>query len=246
MSFEILPWTELHSRFNSHVEKFSRINSGMHAALLGTTRGGKTTLAIGSPSSPGILSQWENCLVLDTTGDPGPLKEYGKPLTKFGGIRGHQRLTIDNMSMKSREKIYKAIQRAVRQGHIAIYADELRQLTDKKFFGMGSLFDHLWLFTAKRGVSLIGGSQAPRWLSSAFYEQSKVHFIFGIRDRRAKKRLSEIAGDVDTLETVLPTLGEFEFAYVGIDGAVSVSKFDLKPVRKPPQSQTGLTVVRTL
>lgn len=245
MSVDVLPWNDLHSLFKSEAAKFFRIKSGMHVALLGTTRGGKTTLAIGSESNPGLLSHWENCLVLDTTGDPGPLKDYGKPLTKFGGIRGHQRLTVSDMTERSRERIHKAIGRAVRQGHTAIYADELRQLIDKKFFGLGPVFDHLWLFTAKRGISLVAGSQAPRWLSSAFYEQSKAHFIFGIRDRRAMKRLAEISGDVDTLELVIPTLNDYQFAYVGTNGAVSVSQFELKPRRKVAR-QPGLTVVRGL
>lgn len=243
-----ISWDECNTLYRKHLASFREKNSGMHTALLATTRSGKTTLAIGNQRSPGLLSHFEHALVLDTTGDPGPLKDYGKPLSRFGNLRGHERLTVNDMGTKSREKIYRAIQRAIRQGHCAIYADELRQLLDKKFFGLAPVFDHLWLFTAKRGVSLIAGSQAPRWLSSAFYEQSKVHFIFGMRDRRAMKRLAEISGDVDTLEETIPKLAEHEFAYVGLDGSVIRSMFDLKPEPKAPRKQspvTGLTVVRS-
>lgn len=215
------------------IAEFRKINSGIHIALLGTTRGGKTTLATGGGNPErGLLAHFEDVLVIDSTSDPGPISRYGKPLNKYGGIHGHRRLTITDMSMKSKQSIHKAISRAVRQGNIAIYADELRQLTDKKFFGLGPLFDHLWLFTAKRGVSVIGGTQAPRWLPSAFYDQSKMHFIFGIRDKRSRDRLSEISGDIDTLRTIIPTLGQWEFAHVGIHGDISVSKFSIKP---PPK-----------
>lgn len=229
----VLSWSDMDALFGEHLNEFHKINSGMHVALLGTTRGGKTTLATGGASGRGILSHWEDCLVLDSTGDPGTIKDYGKPVTKFGAIRGHRRLSVNSMSDKNRELIYKYMNRAVAQGNIAIYADELRQLSDKKFFGLEPILNHTWLFTAKRGVSLVAGSQAPRWLPSSFYDQSKTHFIFGMRDRRAMKRLAEISGDVDTLEMVIPNLQRFQFAYVGMDGEVSISKFEEPP--KPKQ-----------
>lgn len=232
--------------FGEHVNEYRKIKSGIHVALLGTTRGGKTTLATGGPSGNGILAHFEDVLVIDSTGDPGYIKDYGKPVKKFGAIRGHQRLSVSDMSPKSKEKIYKSIQKAVNQGNVAIYADELRQLVDKKFFGLGPLFDHVWLFTAKRGISLIGGTQAPRWLPGSFYDQSKVHFIFGMRDRRAMKRLAEISGDVDTLEMVIPNLARYEFAYVGLDGSVSISKFKIPPKQPPRKTvkESGLTVTQ--
>lgn len=233
--WNVLHWNVLQDQVASEINEFRKINSGIHIAMMGTTRGGKTTLATGGKSGNGLLSHFEDVLVIDSTGDPGFISEYGKPLNRYGGIHGHRRLTVSDMSAASREKIAKTIGRAVRQGNIAIYADEVRQLTDKKFFGLGPLFDHIWLFTAKRGVSLIGGSQAPRWLPSAFYDQSKMHFIFGIRDIRARKRMYEISGDIDTLEPIVPTLPRYWFAYVGLDGDVSVSKFELNSRKATPK-----------
>ena len=239
-----LPWENVNALFAEHLNEYRKIKSGMHVALLGTTRGGKTTLATGGPTGNGILAHWDDVLVIDSTGDPGFIKDYGKPIQRFGKLKGVQRLSVSDMSSASREKIYKAIQRGIRQGSIAIYADEIRQLVDKKFFNLGPLLDHTWLFTAKRDVSLVGGSQAPRWLPSSFYDQSKTHFIFGMRDRRAMKRLAEISGDVDTLEVVIPNLGRWEFAYVGIDGNVSVSKFAMPKRVKSNPDQSRLHVTR--
>ena len=234
-----LTWPEMDALFASEVNEFQSIHSGMHVAMLGTTRGGKTTLATGGGNPErGILRHWEDVLVLDTTGDPGAISQYGKPVNRFKGIHGHQRLTVGDMQPKSKELLHKWIQKAVNQGHVAIYVDELRQITDAKYFGLGPVMDYLWLFCAKKDVSVIGGTQAPRWIPGAFYDQSKVHFIFHIRDDRSMKRLSEISGDTATMKTVIPNLARWEFAHVGLDGDVSTSKFELrKKPEKPPEKK---------
>jgi len=231
-------WDELDKIIESDINERRKIKSGIHVALLGTTRGGKTTLATGSGNTDrGILRNFEDVLILDTTGDPGSIHNYGKPLNKWGSIHGHRRLTVNDMTTKSKEKVYAAIQRAVRQGNIAIYADELRQLTEKKFFGLGPAMDHIWLFTAKKGVSLVGGTQAPRWLPGAFYDQSSIHFIFGIRDKRSKMRLSEISGDTEIILSTIPNLKRYEFIYVSLDGEYFTSKFEMKQTQKQPQEK---------
>jgi hypothetical protein len=221
------------------ISEFRSIKSGVHIALLGTTRGGKTTLATGGGNPErGILRHFEDALILDTTGDPGAISSYGKPLAKLGAIRGHRRLTVSDMTSDTKVKVHKAISKAVKQGNVAIYADELRQLCDKKYFGLGPVMDYLWLFTAKRGVSVIGGSQAPRWLPGAFYDQSKIHLVFGVRDKRSRLRLSEIGGDTETLMDTIPSLQRWEFAHVGLDGDVLVSKFQMVRPRKTLNTRT--------
>ena len=227
MSAPVTVWSEIDTELKEQIGEFRKIHSGIHIGLLGTTRGGKTTLATGGKTGRGILRHFEDCLVIDSTGDPGYISSYGKPFSRYRRIEGHRRLSVSNMSPKSRESIYKAIQKAHSQGNVAIYIDELRQITDKKYFNLGPLMDYLWLFTAKRGISVIGGSQAPRWLPSAFYDQSKIHFLFGNRDKRAMKRIAEIGGDTETLESVLPNLDRWQFAMVGLDGSVKVSKFEM-------------------
>lgn len=231
------------------VQEYQRIRSGIHVSMIGTTRGGKTTLATGNGDrNRGLLRHFEDALILDTTGDPGSISEYGKPLNRVGAIHGHRRLTVTDMTTKSKEKVHKAIQKAVRQGHIAIYADEVRQLADKKYFGLGPTLDYLWLFTAKKGVSLIGGTQAPLFVPGAFYDQAKMHFLFHIRDEYRMKRLAEIGGDTKLLKQVIPQLERFEFAHVTMDGEVYISKFDLKPQRQQKrvtvEREKRLTVTR--
>jgi hypothetical protein len=192
-----------------------------HVAIMAPTGGGKTVLAL-----EGILPHFPNALILDTTGDPNPpMSNYGEPLKKRGPIEGHRRLTVSSLTNESKAKIHKAMEKAFAQGDIAIYCDEVRQLADKRYFGMQPNLEYLWLFGRKRGVSVIGATQAPRFVPSALYDQSRMHFIFRIRDKRAQKRLSEISGDVDTLDAITPNLEQYEFAYVNPLGDVVRSMF---------------------
>lgn len=217
---ETLSWAEINRRLPQDL----RGSSGRmerHVAIVAPTGGGKTTLAI-----RGILPHFEHALIVDSTGDPNPpMVDYGKPVKKFGTIEGHRRLTINDLTSQSAEKIYKHMHRAFEQGNTAIYIDEVRQVADKKYFGLQGALEYIWLFGRKRGVSLIGVTQAPRFVPSALYDQSQLHFIFKIRDIRAQKRLEEISGDIDTLRAITPGLGKFQFAYVNPDGDVVVSKY---------------------
>lgn len=214
-----LPWEQLNSEIASDLKGVGR--NRPHVALLAPTGGGKTTLAL-----KGILPHYQDALILDTTGDPNaPMHGYGEPLKKWGKIEGHRRLVVSSLSREAKGKIHAALTKAFNQGDIAIYVDEVRQMSDKRYFAMQSTLEYLWLFGRKRGVSVVGSTQAPRFVPSAFYDQSRMHFIFRIRDRRAQKRLGEISGDIDTLESVTPYLNEFEFAYVNPKGDVVRSMY---------------------
>lgn len=227
-------WQAIDSAISDALAEYRRMRSGLHISMLATTRGGKTTLATGGSWKPGkgILGHFENALVIDSTADPGMLSEYGKPLRKRGSIEGHRRLTVTDMSNESRLKIHNAMNRAYRQGDVAIYVDEIRQVASKEFLGLADDLNHIWFFGAKRRVSLIGGTQQPVWVPGPFYDQAKLHFLFHIRDVRRMKRLAEIGGDTETLTQVLPNLNRYEFAFVDLDGNVHVSRYELRPVEK--------------
>lgn len=242
------PWFDLRPLIKE--ELTADLTHGNHVAIIAPTGGGKTTLAV-----KGIIPMFRdraNVLLLDTTADP-KLSNYGKPYSKFGKNEGIRRLTVNDLSPESTMKIHKAMNKAYKQGNTVIVFDEVRHITDGKYLGLRAAAESLWLFSRKRENVVIGLTQAPRYVPSAFYDQSRLHFIFRIRDKRAMLRLAEIGGDYDTLKQVLPTLPKFDFAYVNSDGDVTTSRFELPPERRerptlllhPSQPSRRVRVSRT-
>lgn len=219
-----IPWAEMRQYLREDLEPTER-TAGKHFALLAPTRGGKTTLV-----TRGLIPVYREVevpvLVLDTTADP-KLAKFGDRIPRWGDMTGLHRLTIDSLSIDNVRKVYDVVQRAFKQGDILIYVDEIRHVCDKRFMGLGSMMEHLWLFGGKRGVTVGGATQAPRWVPGSFYDQSSAHFLFRIRDERSRKRVQEISGDTKTLQAIIPDLPRWNFAYVSPEGDVSISKLDL-------------------
>lgn len=221
---ESIPWKEFRDILKNDLEPSER-TAGKHFATIAPTRQGKTTLV-----TKGILPIYLNAnvpvLVLDTTADP-KLAKYGERMPRFGDMTDCHRVTISSLSNDSITKIFNAVSRAYKQGDMVIYVDEIRHVCDPKYMGLGKMMENIWLFGGKHGITLGGATQAPRWVPTAFYDQSQVHCLFRIRDIRARKRIAEISGDTKTLDAVIPELARYHFAYVSPDGDISVSKYDL-------------------
>lgn len=219
-----VPWSIMRRQIAKDLKPGSR-DSATHVAILAPTRQGKTTLAI-----KGLLPIYTRAgipvLIIDSTGDP-KLAKMGERLPRVGKLTEVHSVHVDDMSMDSRLKIHKALSRAYAQGDVLIYADEVRQLADKSFFGLGAALDNIWIFGGKRGVTMIGSTQAPRYVPSNFYDQSQAHFLFKIRDLRARRRLAEIGGDTALIMETAADLPKYHWAYVNPDGEVVVSKMDL-------------------
>lgn len=96
-----------------------------------------------------------------------------------------------------------------------VYIDELRIASDK--LGLRSHLETLWIAGRSRGITVIAGTQAPRFVPSEFYDQPRYLAIGAIRDRRALVRLSEIGGDTDMMMDVVPRLRQREFLFVSPD-----------------------------
>jgi len=220
------PWKAL--RESVREELAGDMTRGHHVAVIAHTSGGKTTLV-----TKGLLPMFGDAdvLLLDTSSDP-KLSNYGKPYSRYGKIKGIRRLSVNDYSPESTAKIHRAMSKAYKQGNVVIVFDEVRQIADSKYLGLQSAAESLWLFSRKRENLVIGLTQAPRYVPSAFYDQSQLHFIFRIRDKRALLRLAEIGGDYDTLKQVLPTLEKYEFAHVNSDGDVTTSMFELPRERR--------------
>lgn len=222
---EHVDWDEMRYILREDLAPTER-TAGLHFALLAPTRGGKTTI-----TTKGIIPVYSRVevpvLVIDSTADP-KLRDYGERMPRFGRkFTKVHRLTISDMSDESIMTVYRALNKAMNQGDMVVYVDELRHVADPKFMGLGKTLEHIWLFGGKHGVTLGAASQAPRWLPSSFYDQSKVHLLFRIRDLRSRKRVEEISGDTDALRPLLPDLPQYHFAYVSPEGDVITSKYKL-------------------
>lgn len=230
-----VPWPIMRRQIAKDLKPGSR-DSATHVAILAPTRQGKTTLAI-----EGLLPIYTRAgipvLIIDSTGDP-KLAKVGERIPRVGKLTEVHSVHVNDLSIDSKLKIHKALSRAYAQGDVVIYADEVRQLADKSFFGLGAALDNIWIFGGKRGVTMIGSTQAPRYVPSNFYDQSQAHFLFKIRDMRARRRLAEIGGDTALIMETAATLPKYHWAYVNPDGEVVVSKMDI-PSKGGSQAKKG-------
>lgn len=225
MSIET-PWEELRPLIKADLT--GDLESGNHVLIAAPTGGGKTTLA-----TQGILPMFHNVadiLVIDSTADP-KLKDYGKPYGRYGKIKGLRRLSVNDLSVDSSAKIHRAMNKAYKQGECIVFIDEIRHIVDPKMLSLKAAAESMLLFSRKRRNIVVGITQAPRWIPSAFYDQTRLQFIFKIRDKRTMIRLAEIGGDTETLKAIVPTLGKYEFAYVNSEGDVTTSMLDLAKTR---------------
>lgn len=216
------PWADLRPLIKEDLTR--DLESGNHVLIAAPTGGGKTTLA-----TKGILPMFNNIadiLVIDSTADP-KLRDYGKPYAKYGKIKGLRRLSVHDLSPEASMKIHRAMNKAYKQGECVVFIDEIRHIVDPQFLKLRAAAESMLLFSRKRRNIVVGLTQAPRWIPSAFYDQTRLQFIFRIRDKRAMLRLAEIGGDTETLKVIVPSLAKFEFAYVNSDGDVTTSKFDI-------------------
>ncbi len=101
---------------------------------------------------------------------------------------------------------------------VTYYVDETRILADK--LKMRDHLETLWVAGRSRKITLVGSTQAPRYVPSEFYDQPTYVLIGNVRDRIAQRRLAEIGGDTDLIMQVVPRLDWHEFLILGPRWAV--------------------------
>jgi hypothetical protein len=213
-----MTWTRFRARLRESWEP------GEHMAAMGATGSGKTTLMV-----KGCLPIWRHVLFLDVKGgDSSAAKFDGKPLR--GALPrinvftqeydyDSYRVIAPADTKAARALMLDALELVKRDGRWVVYIDEYRIMADKQFLGLEADMDWHYLFGRSRGITVIGGTQAPRKVSPAMWEQaSHLFFIAGNRppDRRAVYRAAEISGlDMDLLRDIVPQLDKHEFLYLG-------------------------------
>jgi len=135
------------------------------------------------------------------------------------------------------DQVFREVWASGRRGQATwvVYADETRLLADPAYLGLRDHLDALWISGRSRGITLVAGTQAPRWVPASMYEQPRYFAIGKIRDRRALDRLGQIGGDMDMIRDVVPRLAHHEWLFLGPEwSAISI----LPGGRRAPSSRS--------
>ncbi len=192
-------WDEVIKR----VDKLWQPKFAPNHSVLGQNGSGKSHLIV-----HGLLPLClrDNVVIFDNKGDDPVLAAAGaKPVRH---LPSRLRRTLDNDQEKDgwfRVVVYDDTDRAKLQvkrvldqvydeGNWIVVVDETRAISDPRSPGLGlqPLLDRMWLRGRSRGISVIAGTQAPRWVPSAFYDQCQFVWSSRIRDERAHQRIMEI------------------------------------------------------
>jgi hypothetical protein len=216
--------------------------AGQHVSIIAPTGGGKSYLI-----RHGLLPLWEEyrVLIIDSKGgEDATWAGYGQVVHEFPAAeRGGQppdreqgpriyRLISPGFEWspalkresdglrRARTVVGSALDLAFRQRDWVIVADETRALTDSvASFGLGlrGLLEMIWQRGRALNVTLVAGTQAPRYVPSSFYDQPSLVYVGRTLDGRAQDRLDEIGGDTRAIQATMRALRRRDFLVVERD-----------------------------
>lgn len=221
---------------------------GQHFSVVAPTGYGKSRLIV-----RGLLPRFTHTVTLDVKGDDPELttKAAGKRVpsfpTKFDLARA--RLSGDNPNMRFRvhpgdlgprakaafdgvfRHAWAAGKARKAKGSWLLNVDEARIMADH--LGMERHLTTGWVLGRSRGITMLAGTQAPRYVPSEFYDQVSWLAIGRFRDDRTLKRLAEIGGTVGDnadVRRILPTLERSktrrEFLLLGPDDLAVITSWE--------------------
>jgi hypothetical protein len=228
------PWPEFRDWL------FETFELGEHISVLAPTGGGKTHFI-----RKGLSPLFEDTahpknstpvLIIDAK-DNDPLMEgFGRPVQRLPGklerwLGGDPkpwfRLRIPSRfrgydASEVQRSVYAALARFFRMGDCAIICDELRPILRLR---LEDYLVDIWERGRSEGVTLVGGTQAPRFMPSHLYDAPSYTFLGRVTDQRVRIRFREIGGYSDELGQAIARLRRHEFAHVsGQHDAQSIFK----------------------
>jgi hypothetical protein len=193
---------------------------GEHVSIISQNGGGKSFLFMHGLAP---LIEDEQMIIFDVKGDDPEINS--EETRKITQLPNRLQKRIHGEKDRARWYHYMAVRQddtralldgAYREGHMTLYFDETRALTDKTpGLGLSAQIDALWLRGRSREITVIAGTQAPRFVPSSFYEQARHLYIGTLLDRRAQQRLEEIGGNSDAVKDTVAGLALYEFLYIG-------------------------------
>lgn len=213
-----LPWPEF--------DRLWKWKQGEHITLVGPTGRGKTTL------ETAILPRREYVVFfstkrIDSTQDK--LKAMGYKVI-HSAAELHPDVTPkailrppwpDNVNAKQLKELHaevfgEALMSIFRQGFWTVVLDEGRYVT--RDLGLEGEVQLLLLQGRSLKITVVLGTQRPRWIPLEAYDQATHLFFFKDKDRPNVERVAEMAGlDRRTVQEVVPALDRHQLLYANRD-----------------------------
>ncbi len=204
-------------------------DQGEHVVLCAQNGWGKTFLADSLVEQLGTMGLWSVYLwtkprdkEIEKFLKRLHYKIFTKPPFDFTRPPGKFAIKAEAKSLASlrisQETLYReALDVVWNTGKLALILDELRYLD--KILGLGNPISVLFLQARSSKVSLIAGTQRPRWIPVEALTEAKHFFIGHLGDLQDRKRLAEVLPRrvIDASLKLQP----HEFIYANISGVIT-------------------------
>lgn len=203
----LVPWADW-STVSQRVNKMWDPRNTPHHSFIGLTGSGKSYLAINGILKP--MCPYDRVLIIDSKGDDELVSTTGKGCKNlprldrltWGNPRRREpfdswwRLDVSDKRAEAQQQVFTALQQVYRGGNWVVLLDEIRDLTDPKppNLGFGSQIATMYRKGRVKGISILAGTQAPRWVVREFYDQASFGWFGRVGDEQVQKRFTEIGG----------------------------------------------------
>ena len=196
---EHTPWADFYEMWIDQDDDGPGFLQGDHVCVIGPTKSGKTSLvtelikprshvvALGVKKRDDVFAELQ--------------KQGWKRIQSWGDRGSHRRLLLwpDSKTMHDAMKVRRAtfhemFENVWAVGGRTIWIDELRNVSDPKFLGLGSDVILQMVEGRTNHVTIVSSTQRPAWVPPEVYGQCKHLILFKTNDFRDLMRVGSLNG----------------------------------------------------